>query len=336
MVSLPGSHSAWWYGRAIRVYFIFSMVISATWVLRVLYTASPQPPGAIPYTPGGQHMEDSLEAIGEPPPQAALDGDSDRWSTMVDEPALQLTEPSRNYMHAFTDHIYCLNERNKLGRKGRMTELFKYLHLDVEMFSTKRVSHLDAWRDMINRGYESALIVEDDVDFELDAILVISKALDTLSATTTNWDILYAGHCSMDEGQGKAKGGNERVRRSTRPFCTSGYILSRRGAQKLFSYFIKKEPSTSLDVSMVALVKRKLIKSFSLYPPVVFQRRDLYPSDDGMKLKVARLMKNSAWDMAVAFVPRLANWTDPLDREYLDPAYKHIPSWMEDIKAASF
>ncbi|KAJ1932662.1 hypothetical protein FBU59_006295, partial [Linderina macrospora] len=71
-----------------------------------------------------------------------------------------------------------------------------------------------------------------------------------------------------------------------------------------------------------------LLSAYSLYPPAVFQRRDLYPADDGMELKVAKLLTNSAWDEARRFDPRLANWTEPLDKQYLDPAYQHIPKWM--------
>ncbi|KAJ2757551.1 hypothetical protein H4S06_003127 [Coemansia sp. BCRC 34490] len=73
-----------------------------------------------------------------------------------------------------------------------------------------------------------------------------------------------------------------------------------------------------------------MLQSYSLHPPVVYQRRDLYPSDDGLELKVAHLFRNSAWDEALAFEPRLANWTDPPDRQYEDPAYSQIPRWMED------
>ncbi|KAJ2877595.1 hypothetical protein FB639_003690, partial [Coemansia asiatica] len=223
-----------------------------------------------------------------------------------------------------------------LGRKGRMQELFKYMHLDAQIFSRPQASHLNIWRNMINSGYEHTLVLEDDIDFEIDAVSVIKNSLDSLNSTKSTWDILYIGHCSMEEDKGKVKTGFGRVHKAVHPFCTSGYVLSRRGAQKLFAYFVKNSKQThALDVQLVAMIKRKLINAFSVYPPVVYQRRDLYPSDDGMDLKIFKLFKNSAWNQAVAFVPHLANWTDPLDSEYLDPAFKHIPSWMEDKKTVN-
>ncbi|KAJ2641121.1 hypothetical protein IW137_003202, partial [Coemansia sp. RSA 1287] len=58
-------------------------------------------------------------------------------------------------------------------------------------------------------------------------------------------------------------------------------------------------------------------------------RRDLYPSDDGMELRVARLFRNPAWNEALELVPRLANWADPPDMDHMHPAFQYIPKWME-------
>ncbi|KAJ2317213.1 diphthine--ammonia ligase [Coemansia sp. RSA 2702] len=226
------------------------------------------------------------------------------------------------YSRAFTDHIYCINQASRLGRKARMTELFAHMQLDAEMFAG---SHLDVWQDVINHEYQYALVIEDDVDFELDAVASIHRALNTLDAQKANWDILYIGHCSMEEKPGLA--------RSVHPFCTSGYIVSRNGAQKLFAYFAKHlRSSHALDVQLVALIKRKMLRSYSMFPPVVFQRRDLYPADDGMDLRVGRLLRNSAWDQARAFVPKLQDWIDPPDSQRRDPAFEHIPPWMENTQ----
>ncbi|KAJ2598192.1 hypothetical protein GGF39_002752 [Coemansia sp. RSA 1721] len=325
MVSLPGSNSAWWYGRAIRLYFLFSLTASALWIVKVLYLD----PSSLSFLqPPAPPVEDAAPASSTPHTHRIL---VDQSST-----SFELQPPTRDYTLAFTDHIYCINKKNRLGRKGRMQQLFKYMHLDAHIFSKPQINHLDVWRDMVNSGYERALVLEDDVDFEIDAVSVIKKALDSLNSTTSNWDIFYIGHCSMEEDKGKVKTGFSRVHKAVHPFCTSGYILSRNGAQKLFAYFVKNsKQSHALDVQLVALIKRKLVDAYSLYPPVVYQRRDLYPSDDGMDLKIQRLFKNSAWDQAVAFDPHLANWSDPLDSEYLDPAFKNIPKWMEDKKTVN-
>ncbi|KAJ2896339.1 hypothetical protein IWW38_002058 [Coemansia aciculifera] len=325
MSPLSGSHSAWWYGRAIRLYFVFSLVISLFWIAKICFIDSSH------LTSSHSIADTSADLT---PPDADRQLRADRGGANANALSLQLSGPAPEYTLAFTDHIYCINELSKLGRKGRMSELFNYMHLSAEMFTRKNSAHIDTWRDMINSGYDRALIVEDDVDFELDAVSVISRALHALNSTSTDWDILYIGHCSMEEDEGRANSAYGRLYKSTHPFCTSGYILSRNGAKRLFAYFAEHhQQARALDVQLVALIKRKLLKSFSIFPPVVFQRRDLYPSDDGLELKIAKTFKNSAWDDALTFVPRLANWVDPLDSVYLNPAFKHIPSWMEDGNA---
>ncbi|KAJ2159089.1 hypothetical protein GGF46_003290 [Coemansia sp. RSA 552] len=281
-----------------RIYFGLSLLISAIWIVKVMFSDAGY---ARLYSTGYGRAEGSS-----------------------DKAAQNLGGPSREYALAFTDHVYCLNEQGRQGRRGRMNELFRYMRMDVEMVNT---THLEIWRDMTNKGYDRALVVEDDIDFEIDALPRISRALDRVGSA--QWDILYVGHCSMDEDTGRPLG--QHIFASVHPFCTSGYVLSHSGAQKLFAYFARNMRQThSLDVQLVALVKRKLLHAYSVYPPLVFQRRDLYPSDDGMELKVVRLLTNSAWDEARAFVPHLANWSNPKDQKHLDPAFKHIPSWMED------
>ncbi|KAJ1663775.1 hypothetical protein IW140_004523 [Coemansia sp. RSA 1813] len=339
MVSMRGSGSAWWYGRAIRLYFIFSITISALWIVKIFYIN--QPVDLLQQAnsreePRPEHEFNNQKHQQKPTPVMfpAYDG-------TVDEASMQLAKPSNEYSHAYTDHIYCINEENKMGRKSRMAELLRYMHLQGEIFSKKQAKHIDVWRDMINNGHKRALVVEDDVDFEIDAVAVIGKSIEALNKTNTDWDIIYVGHCSVEEnstGSGKSPvySGFGRLYRSVHPFCTSGYLLSINGAKKLYAYFSKNTSQKhALDVQLVALIKRNLLKSYSLHPPVVYQRRDLYPSDDGLELKVARLFQNSAWDEAVSFESRLANWSDPLDREYMDPVYKQIPSWMENKNQVS-
>ncbi|KAJ2805456.1 hypothetical protein H4R21_001252 [Coemansia helicoidea] len=320
MLPCAAPRSAWWYGRAIRVYFTLSLLVSALWIIRVLLTGTAPHAGpdlARSTGPDGTYANVAHDDV------APL-GDA------LNEDELQLEPPAREYALAYTDHVYCLNRARKLGRRARMEELFRYMQLDVEMFGG---SHIDAWRDIINRGYRHALVVEDDVDFEVGAVSAIHDSLAGLRQSTDYWDILYVGHCSMEEGAGAAVGGRNRTFKSVHPFCLSGYILSSTGAQKLYAYFAKGvRQAHALDIQLVALVKRSMLASYSLHPPVVYQRRDLYPSDDGLELKVAKLSTSSVWNEAVAFVPRLAGWTDPLDAEFLSPEFSNIPRWMENAK----
>ncbi|KAJ2615850.1 hypothetical protein H4S08_001044 [Coemansia sp. RSA 1365] len=69
-----------------------------------------------------------------------------------------------------------------------MTELYGYMHLDPEIFDK---SHFKAWRDIISKGYTQVLVVEDYIDFEVNANDVISRSLEALGPSKADWSILY-------------------------------------------------------------------------------------------------------------------------------------------------
>ncbi|KAJ2521572.1 hypothetical protein GGI11_001970 [Coemansia sp. RSA 2049] len=342
IVSMRGGSgsSAWWFGRAIRLYFAFSISISTLWLAKLFYATN----SVAPLSPSPIVQQEADAAATGFISNTVLRS-SAHTSNVIDlEESIQLGTPSTEYSQAFTDHIYCISEETRTGRRARMTELLRYLGLlqgstaTTTVFSKSQAQHIDVWRDIINNGYARALVLEDNVDFEIDAIATIDNAIGVLEKTGADWDIVYIGHCSMEEDTGskiapplRLKHNRSKLYRSVHPFCTSGYLLSTSGAQKLYAYFSKNTSQKhALDVQLVALIKRKMLQSYSLHPPVVYQRRDLYPSDDGLELKVAHLFRNSAWDEALAFEPHLANWTDPPDHQYEDPAYSQIPRWMED------
>ncbi|KAJ1674876.1 hypothetical protein EV182_002392, partial [Spiromyces aspiralis] len=56
------------------------------------------------------------------------------------------------------------------------------------------VSHLRVWQDMVEHGYETTLILEDDVDMDVDIHMFVRRTLDKLADRP--WDLLYIGHCS--------------------------------------------------------------------------------------------------------------------------------------------
>ena len=90
------------------------------------------------------------------------------------------------------DHIYCVNlERSKV-RKSCMINEFSREELDVEFFKACdgaeyardgafgcAQSHIQIWKDIVEKGYENALILEDDVRLVHD----FKRKLDDLNDT---------------------------------------------------------------------------------------------------------------------------------------------------------
>lgn len=99
------------------------------------------------------------------------------------------------------DHVYCINLERSKERKANMKTQFENLGLDVEFFKACdgkaagkdgvfgcAQSHLEVWRDIVAKGYENVLILEDDVYLDKN----FKEYLEVLEPPTL-WDILYLG-----------------------------------------------------------------------------------------------------------------------------------------------
>ena len=99
------------------------------------------------------------------------------------------------------DHIYCLNLERSVDRREKIGKEFEKESLDVEFFKGcdgKAIgksgvfgcaqSHINIWKDVIEKGYENVLIFEDDVWLEKE----FKKYLEILEPPE-KWDVLYLG-----------------------------------------------------------------------------------------------------------------------------------------------
>jgi GR25 family glycosyltransferase involved in LPS biosynthesis len=102
------------------------------------------------------------------------------------------------------DHIYCINLERSIERREKMEREFGREGLDVEFFNACdgramgrdgvfgcAQSHINVWKDIVSKGYETALILEDDVFLEND----FKKYLEVLEPPE-KWDILHLGATS--------------------------------------------------------------------------------------------------------------------------------------------
>jgi hypothetical protein len=118
-------------------------------------------------------------------------------------------------------HIYVINLAYRTDRRHRMETIASFHSLDFDFFTAISkddnktlneyktigvgpshkacyVSHYKVWELIAHHRYESALILEDDVDFEMNISPIMSKVHRDVPA---DWEMLYLGHCS-DEGDG--------------------------------------------------------------------------------------------------------------------------------------
>ncbi|KAL1747044.1 hypothetical protein HDZ31DRAFT_32719 [Schizophyllum fasciatum] len=143
-------------------------------------------------------------------------------------------------------------------------------------------SHASVIRRIVDEGQHGPFVVlEDDVDMEKD----IAQRLRSLwSLLPPDWDIVFLGHCWSNEAHHPPLASDDlpvfprrqtRLHPSNAPKCTHAYALSRIGARRLLLH-LRHAPfaySRAIDQAFSWLVATKRLKSFSVVPSVVIQRK---------------------------------------------------------------
>lgn len=134
------------------------------------------------------------------------------------------------------DHIYCLNLERSAERRKNMEKEFEKEELEVEFFKAcdgkaigrdgvygNAESNIKIYKDIVEKGYENALILEDDIELIDDFKNKINELCEP-----EDWDILYIyslGRILYEEhNQHFLKGVS---------LSTAGYIISNKCAKKL-------------------------------------------------------------------------------------------------------
>ncbi|RIB08464.1 glycosyltransferase family 25 protein [Gigaspora rosea] len=193
------------------------------------------------------------------------------------------------------NHIYIIHLKNRIDRRERLEEISSYLGLDFDYFpaiskNDKQIlsrygsadmnlqqkacylSHYFLYKQIIDKGYNSVLILEDDADFELNITAVIADIYRDLPAS---WDMLYLGHCF--EGIGELVGKSSpvhRLHKSMFPMCTHAYAVSYSGVRKLIDLIDPVIPRGTVDYSISVVIEEKNVSSYSIHPQLIVQWKD--------------------------------------------------------------
>ncbi|KAJ1909280.1 hypothetical protein H4219_006425, partial [Mycoemilia scoparia] len=213
----------------------------------------------------------------------------------------------------YTDQIYMISLQKHAKYRARVQSIHDHLGLDVRYFkgidanqnrnelmndpmANKTApnvvacwqSHLEVWKDIDRRQYETALVLEDDMDMQGNIHMLMKSAMEIAENQESSfedyfddrnrhgqWDVIFIGHCSVSEKRGEViDKGFQYLRKSSEPACTQGYVMSRAGVKKFLKHY-----STSLDrpvdITFAENILAGFIYGYSFFPPVVTQRRDL-------------------------------------------------------------
>ncbi|CAG8548015.1 10214_t:CDS:1, partial [Racocetra fulgida] len=199
------------------------------------------------------------------------------------------------------DHIYVIHLDYRTDRRERLDEISSYLGLDFDYFSAVSkndeqflnrfgsgdmdlpqkacyLSHYLIYKEIIDKGYDSALILEDDVDFELNITAIMTDIHHDLPPS---WETLYIGSCFESMGEQVGKGSSvHRLYKSVAPMCLHAYAVSYSGAQKLLELLDPEVPLGTVDYSLSEVVRYGKVSSYSVHPqPIVQWKSTDNPSD---------------------------------------------------------
>ncbi|KAF9016646.1 hypothetical protein BDZ89DRAFT_961714, partial [Hymenopellis radicata] len=138
---------------------------------------------------------------------------------------------------------------------------------DSHLSVIKRIAH--------SQDHNVGFVIEDDVDMERD---IRDRLGRVWSALPQDWDMVFLGHCWSNESYYPAIASPESgsaLHPSRNPKCTHAYALSRTGARRLFLHLVHPPfaYSRAIDQAFAWLIRSNRVKSYSLVPSVVIQRK---------------------------------------------------------------
>ncbi|GJQ78786.1 hypothetical protein Trydic_g2817 [Trypoxylus dichotomus] len=94
------------------------------------------------------------------------------------------------------------------------------------------LSHYNIWKEVVNKEYETILVLEDDIRFEPFFRLKVQNLMQEVHQLG-DWDLVYFGRKRLQENEEPHLPGSKYLVEVGYSYWTLGYILSFRGAKKL-------------------------------------------------------------------------------------------------------
>ncbi|KAJ2666953.1 hypothetical protein IW148_000372 [Coemansia sp. RSA 1199] len=143
------------------------------------------------------------------------------------------------------------------------------------------LSHLHVYKQMIEDNIETALVLEDDVDMELDLMHRHEQIMQQVyEQYGRDWDMLYLGHCTWDRNEPvRSTKHNVSLYQAEYPVCMHAYAVTRDCAQRLAVLLEERLTTVGRDIDMILAVGVMYGVSIVLgtSPPYIVQigRREL-------------------------------------------------------------
>ncbi|KAJ2615247.1 hypothetical protein H4S08_001321 [Coemansia sp. RSA 1365] len=214
--------------------------------------------------------------------------------------------------------IFVLNTATRKDRRRNMKALGRFHKLHIEFAQTFNgntantiaasnqylingthlacyLSHLQIYRRMVSEGIETALVLEDDVDMEIDIKERHAQIMKQVHRKYgSDWDMLYLGHCTTDSNEPltddldsltmRAAYNERKVQlyETKYPMCLHAYAVTRDCAQRLAVLLEERLKTVGKEIDLILAVGVQYGMSTVLgtSPPYIVQvGRTELPSD---------------------------------------------------------
>ncbi|XP_030286984.1 LOW QUALITY PROTEIN: procollagen galactosyltransferase 1-like [Sparus aurata] len=133
------------------------------------------------------------------------------------------------------------------------------------------LSHYNIWKEILDRGLKTSLVIEDDLRFEVFFKRRLQTLLQEVTTQKLDWDLIYIGRKRMQVDHPETSVPNiHNLVEADYSYWTLGYMLSLQGAQKL----LKADPMSKLlpvDEFLPVMYNKHPVSEYMDH----FERRDL-------------------------------------------------------------
>lgn len=127
------------------------------------------------------------------------------------------------------------------------------------------LSHIILWTKMLTSEWEHLLVIEDDAKLTTDFKQQVAHYFNEVP---TDYDLFFVGGC------GKVYNRKRVSKHVAIPYniaCTHGYIVSRKGCEKMLTYSSSHPRKRPIDLVMSELIKVRAINAYVAEPFLCFQ-----------------------------------------------------------------
>uniref|UniRef100_A0A8C6MG91 Collagen beta(1-O)galactosyltransferase 2b n=1 Tax=Nothobranchius furzeri TaxID=105023 RepID=A0A8C6MG91_NOTFU len=234
------------------------------------------------------------------------------------KPQQNVEDERESFIHTITE-IFLINLKRRLDRRTRMLKTMASLGLhamlidavDGKALNTSQLqalgiemlpgykdpysgrvltrgeigcflSHHSIWTQVVERGLQKVLVLEDDVRFEPRFKRRLQAIMDDIDRAQLDWDLIYVGRKRMQvQHPEQSVDGVNNLVEADYSYWTLGYALSQQGARKLLAAqpFTKMLPVDEFlpimfnkhpNVQHMSHFERRDLKAFSVEPLLIY------------------------------------------------------------------